>query len=98
MTSLLVQTTATTETPTPIRRRGGGLWTAVRTNRKAMIGLVIFLLFSAISIAPQLFTSVRHPTDAGIFTPALGPSGAHWLGTTSLGQDIYAELIYGTRE
>ena len=97
MTSLLVQTTATTETPAPIRRRGGGLWTAVRTNTKAMIGLVIFLLFAAIAIAPQLFTSVRHPNDLA-FTPGEQPSGAHWLGTTMLGQDIYAQLIYGTRE
>jgi peptide/nickel transport system permease protein len=97
MTSLLVQTTATTETPAPIRRRGGGLWTAVRSNRKATIGLIIFLLFSAIAIAPQLFTSVRHPTDLA-FPPGLQPSGEHWLGTTMLGQDIYAQLIYGTRE
>jgi peptide/nickel transport system permease protein len=98
MTSLLVQTTATTETPTPVRRRGGGLWTAVRTNRKATIGLVIFLLFTAIAIAPGLFTSVRNPNDAAQFPSALPPSGEHWLGTTMLGQDIYAQLIYGTRE
>jgi len=97
MTSLLVQTAATTETPAPIRRRGGGLRTAVRTNRKATVGLFIFLLFSAIAIAPQLFTSVRDPNDLA-FTPGEQPSGAHWLGTTMLGQDIYAQLIYGTRE
>jgi peptide/nickel transport system permease protein len=63
-----------------------------------MTGLVILLLFAAVAMAPQLFTPVRHPTDAAQFPGSLPPSGAHWLGTTSLGQDIYAELIYGTRE
>jgi peptide/nickel transport system permease protein len=96
MTSLLVQTTTTTETPAAVRRRGG-LVAAIRGNRKAMIGLVVFLLFTVIAIAPQLFTSVRHPNDLA-FPPALQPSGEHWLGTTMLGQDIYAQLIYGTRE
>jgi peptide/nickel transport system permease protein len=96
MTSLLVQTTTTTETPAAVRRRGG-LVAAIRGNRKAMIGLVVFLLVTVIAIAPQLFTSVRHPNDLA-FPPALQPSGEHWLGTTMLGQDIYAQLIYGTRE
>ena len=36
------------------------------------------------------------PTYIG-FPRALGPSGAHWLGTTSQGQDIYSQLIWGAR-
>jgi peptide/nickel transport system permease protein len=46
---------------------------------------------------PGLFTSVHQP-NALAFTPSQPPSGAHWLGTTSLGQDIWAQLVYGTRE
>jgi peptide/nickel transport system permease protein len=47
--------------------------------------------------APGWFTSVDHPNDL-VFSPGLSPSGAHWLGTTSLGQDIWAQLVYGTRQ
>ena len=98
MTSLLVQPTVATGEPAPTRRRGGGLWTAVRTSRKATIGLIIFLIFCVFAIAPQLFTSVREPNVALKFGSKLQPSGAHWLGTTHLGQDIWAQLVYGTRQ
>jgi peptide/nickel transport system permease protein len=96
MTVLLVDTSAAAGTP-PIRRRGAGLLTAVRSSRKAMVGLVIFAVFCVLAIAPGLFTSVRRPNDLA-FVPAQPPSGKHWLGTTSLGQDIWAQLVYGTRQ
>src|SRR5262245_42946891 len=98
MTGLLVQTAAATAEPAPVRARTrGGLLVAVWTNRKAMTGLIIFLVFCVLAIAPQLFTSVRHPNDLA-FEPSLQPSGQHWLGTTALGQDIWAQLVYGTRQ
>ena len=31
------------------------------------------------------------------FLPNLTPSGSHWLGTTSLGQDIFSQLMVGAR-
>ena len=32
------------------------------------------------------------------FSPNLAPSAAHWLGTTSFGQDIFSQLIWGARQ
>src|SRR4029450_5771327 len=32
------------------------------------------------------------------FQPGLGSSREHLLGTTALGQDIFAQLVYGTRQ
>jgi peptide/nickel transport system permease protein len=93
MTGLLVDTSGRAVT----RRRGSGLTAAIRRSRKAQVGLVILLIFCIIAVVPGLFTSVRHP-NALQFTPRLGPSGEHWLGTTSLGQDIWAQLVYGTRQ
>jgi peptide/nickel transport system permease protein len=93
MTALLVDTSPRAVT----RRRGRGLRAAFRSSRKAQVGLVILLVFCIIAAVPELFTSVRHP-NALQFTPRLGPSGEHWLGTTSLGQDIWAQLVYGTRQ
>jgi len=93
MTGLLVDTSGRALT----RRRGSGLTAAIRRSRKAQVGLVILLVFCIVAVVPGLFTSVRHP-NALQFTPRLGPSGEHWLGTTSLGQDIWAQLVYGTRQ
>jgi peptide/nickel transport system permease protein len=81
----------------PRRRRGGGIAAAVLHNYKAMVGLVLFVMFSVVAAAPQWFTSVRNPNRRQ-FDLRLPPSGEHWLGTTAFGQDIYAQLVYGTRE
>jgi peptide/nickel transport system permease protein len=97
MTALLVDTTPAKAAAPPVHHRGGGLLTAVRTSRKAMVGVLIFLIFCLLAAAPGLFTSVRHPNDIA-FLPSLPPSAHHWLGTTSLGQDIWAQLVYGTRQ
>ncbi|HEV2361868.1 MAG TPA: ABC transporter permease, partial [Acidimicrobiales bacterium] len=32
------------------------------------------------------------------YRPSMGVSSAHWLGTTALGQDVYAQLIWGARQ
>jgi peptide/nickel transport system permease protein len=66
-------------------------------SRKAVVGLAILAVFSLFAIAPGWFTSVDDPNKLA-FVPSLGPSGAHWLGTTALGQDIWAQLVYGTRQ
>ncbi len=97
MTGLLVQAPPATETAPVADRTGGRLWTALRRSPKATVGLVIFLLFCVTAIVPQLFAK-QSDTVALTFAPELQPSGTHWLGTTNLGQDIFAQLVYGTRE
>jgi peptide/nickel transport system permease protein len=61
------------------------------------VGLVIFVVFCVLAAFPQLFTAVRDP-QLRAFDVSLGPSQAHLLGTTAFGQDILAQLIYGTRQ
>ncbi len=96
MTALLT-TAAPTTMPPPRRRRGGGLLRTLVRNPKALTGLIIFLLFTVFAAVPQLFTSVRDPNRLA-FAPSVPPSGEHLLGTTALGQDIWAQLVYGTRQ
>src|SRR5690348_305301 len=79
------------------RRVGARMWTAIRRSPKAAVGLGLFLVFCLLAAFPQLFTSVRRPDDLA-FIPVLPPSAEHPLGTTTLGQDIWAQLVYGTRE
>jgi len=57
----------------------------------------MFFVFCVFAAVPWLFTPVRHPNDLA-FEPALPPSRQHLLGTTTLGQDIWAQLVYGTRQ
>lgn len=79
------------------RRPGSGLLRAIGGNRKAMVGAVLLVVFAVLAAVPQLFTPVRDP-NAHAFDLSLPPSGAHWLGTTAFGQDIWAQLVYGTRQ
>jgi peptide/nickel transport system permease protein len=69
---------------------------AVRTNRKASIGLLVLLFFVLLALFPGVIA--KDDPSADVFAPALGPSLRHLLGTTSYGQDIFAQVVYGTRE
>jgi peptide/nickel transport system permease protein len=80
------------------RRAGARLWTAIRRSPKAAVGLGIFAVFCLLAAFPQLFTSVRDPLACCASPPRLPPSTDHLLGTTQLGQDIWAQLVYGTRQ
>src|SRR5262249_37203299 len=96
MTGLLVQA-PTADIAAPTVRRGGRLVTALRRSPKATVGLVLFLVFCFVAAFPGLFAA-KKDTVALTFQPFLTPSGSHWLGTTHLGQDIWAQLIWGTRQ
>jgi peptide/nickel transport system permease protein len=97
VTALLTTAAPLPGPPAPTRRRGGGILRAVLRSRRALIGLIIFVVFLVLAAVPQLFTSVTDPNQLA-FPPALPPSADHLLGTTSLGQDIWAQLVYGTRQ
>jgi peptide/nickel transport system permease protein len=65
------------------------------SNAKALTGIVIlgvYLLFAV--IGPWVA-----PYDPDARSPELvqGPSAAHWLGTTHLGQDVLSQILVGTR-
>ena len=75
--------------------RLGDLWRAISRSKKAVVGVLLLLFFGVLAAIPGQIAPYS-PT-AKIFTPALGPSRAHWLGTTTLGEDIFSQLIWGTR-
>jgi peptide/nickel transport system permease protein len=96
MTAALVGPAPTQEGTGRIRA-GAGLWRAVRSNRKATVGAVLLLAFGVLAAVPQLFTSVDDP-NARQFGLSLPVSSHHLLGTTAFGQDVLAQLIWGTRQ
>jgi peptide/nickel transport system permease protein len=69
--------------------------TAVRSNRKATWGFALLVLICLISAFPGVIAH-DSPT-AMIYKVSLGPSARHLLGTTGLGQDMFAQVIWGAR-
>jgi peptide/nickel transport system permease protein len=62
---------------------------------KVLLGLGIMVFFILMTlIGPWLAPDNPSETD---FLPNLTPSAHHWLGTTSLGQDIFSQLLVGAR-
>jgi peptide/nickel transport system permease protein len=76
-------------------RRLRALAAAMTGNGKAAAGAVLLLICLIMAAAPGLIA----PGDpnAENFTPGLGPCADNWLGTTSYGQDIFAQFIWGAR-
>ncbi|KAA9089192.1 ABC transporter permease [Microbacterium radiodurans] len=71
-------------------------WYAVIwSSRKARVGIVMLAVFLLVAIFADLLSPYR-PTDA-TFAPAQDPSWAHWMGTNTLGYDIWTQLVHGTR-
>jgi peptide/nickel transport system permease protein len=68
---------------------------AVLHNRKAVVGAVILLVMGFLAAFPGLIAP--DDPEAPIYPPNLGPSSAHLLGTTQLGQDVFSQLIWSTR-
>ncbi len=78
------------------RRRSSNLWQGLLHNRKARIGAVLVLFFLVLAIFPSQIAP--YSPSAERFMPNLSPSAVHWLGTTSFGQDIFSQLIWGARQ
>jgi peptide/nickel transport system permease protein len=71
------------------------IWTAIRSNRKATWGAGLLVLICFVAAFPGLIAH-DNPT-AMIYPVSLGPSAKHLLGTTGLGQDMFAQIIWGAR-
>lgn len=61
-----------------------------------MAGALLLLMFIVFALFPGEIAP--YDPSAMEFAPSLGPSAVHWLGTTSQGQDIFSQLIWGTRQ
>src|SRR5215467_3908057 len=75
--------------------RLGDVWRAISRNRKALVGVLLMLVFVVLAIFPGQIAPYNG--QAEIFQPALPPSWHHLLGTTAYGQDIFSQVVWGTR-
>lgn len=70
-------------------------WKQFFTSKLGLIGTLLIVFFVYVAV----FAPLIAPYDpfARVDAPYLEPSGIHLLGTNDIGQDIFSELIYGTR-
>jgi ABC-type dipeptide/oligopeptide/nickel transport system permease subunit len=66
-----------------------------RRSSSGLLGLAILLFF----VLTAIFAPILAPYDPykRVDRPILAPSSKYILGTNDIGQDIFSELIYGTR-
>ena len=83
----------------PVEPRAGVLrnvFSSLVSNRKALAGMTILLLFGVVAIfAPVLAPYDPHSLQ---FDPLLPPSPQHLMGTAANGQDLFSQLVWSTRE
>jgi peptide/nickel transport system permease protein len=68
----------------------------MRRNKKAAAGGIILFILLVLAAFPTWFTP--HDPAAEIYTPGAAVSWSHLLGTTSFGQDVFSQVIAGTRQ
>jgi peptide/nickel transport system permease protein len=69
---------------------------ALARSPKAAAGVVLLAGFILLALFPWLFA--KDDPLAENYQRNLGASGAHLFGTTGLGQDVFAQAVYGTRQ
>jgi peptide/nickel transport system permease protein len=84
----------TTATEFPARRRGV-LRAVLATRRGRITAGFLLLLFACCLLAPVI--APADPLSQNLQEILQTPSGAHWLGTDSLGRDVLSRLLYGGR-
>jgi len=97
MTTALLATQQTA--PGPRRTSGWGKLRsafAMFRNGKSLTGLVILAIFALAAIFAPLITRYG-PLEKDYHALKQAPSGAHWLGTTHMGEDVFSQIVYGTR-
>jgi peptide/nickel transport system permease protein len=84
--------------PAPLHRtreRATRLFRAITSNPKITVGVSIVVFFILVAIVAPLLTP--YDPNAHIVRGSHAPSLAHIFGTTGLGQDIFAQIVYGAR-
>ena len=80
--------------------RSVGLWTdafrRMRRSPAAIIGTLIIGFFVLVAIFAPLIAPYD-PTRGNLADSYLPPSGEHWFGTNIQGQDVFSQIVFGSR-
>jgi peptide/nickel transport system permease protein len=87
--------------PLPVRFLGGlwrillSIWRAMTISPKVAVGSAIVGFFVVVGLFGPYFMPFDPNATSHLFINP--PSPTHWLGTTVVGEDIFSQLVYGTR-
>ncbi|MBS0663154.1 MAG: ABC transporter permease [Verrucomicrobia bacterium] len=84
--------------PEPLERGsspGHDAWVRLRKNRLAVGGALVLLALSLLCVCGPWFAQSYQ--DQNLDLGATAPSATHWLGTDTLGRDLFARMLYGGR-
>lgn len=92
-----------TKIPSQLELAMAGIWNGVKelaeliwSSPTAMLGLIIVLAWVVIAVfAP--FLTAHTPLEQDYTNINKGPSAEHFLGTDSLGRDVWSRVAYGAR-
>lgn len=80
------------------RSQWQGIWTRLKRNKLAMFGLIILLTMICMSIILPFFIDYdQYVIKQDVMNKLKPPSHEHIFGTDSLGRDIFARMMYGSR-
>jgi peptide/nickel transport system permease protein len=89
-----------TDQPRSVRRHAGQsvqleFFRGLFSQPKALFGIILLSIFVVVAILAPLIA----PGDPSRFVDRQNqpPSAAHWLGTTGQGQDVFTQVVYGSR-
>ena len=71
------------------------VWDRFRSNRRALIGLIVLLIIVLLAVVGPLVSP--YPYDGMGTEVNCGPSATHWFGTDALGRDLFTRVLYGIR-
>jgi len=75
---------------------GRDAWHRLKRNRLAVAGGIMLLVLTVLCVAGPWFLRATYQ-EQNLDLGASAPSGAHWLGTDTLGRDLLVRLLYGGR-
>ncbi|WP_405390368.1 ABC transporter permease [Streptomyces sp. NBC_01102] len=90
-----VPETAVTAEPPAARPGSEWLHYAVR-NPKLIIGAVLVAVLLAVGLVGPMLLDNGNPNEY-VGPQASAPDGTYWMGTTTFGQDVYAQFVHGLR-
>ncbi len=70
-------------------------WRRLRKNRLAVAGAIVLLVLGVLCAFGPFFAQSYQEQNLDL--GATPPSAAHWLGTDTLGRDLFARILYGGR-
>lgn len=71
------------------------VWRVLTISRKVTVGSAIVGFFILVGVIGPFLMTTNPNATSHLFIAH--PSAQHWLGTTVVGEDIFSQLIYGTR-